>query len=71
MKELRTTTGGRSLRILFAFDPHREAILLVGGDKTNRWNRWYRKMIPVADGLLDRHLGELQQKGAAPKGPTT
>lgn len=57
MKELRPGSSGRSeLRVLFAFDPERQAILLVAGD----WQRWYRKNIPVADDLLDAHLRRLQ-----------
>jgi len=47
---------GGHIRILFAFDPAREAILLVGGDKTGRWNDWYRENIPIADDLYDEHL---------------
>jgi hypothetical protein len=55
MKELRTSQGG-SLRVLFAFDPERNAILLLGGDKTGRWKDWYATTIPVADDLFDDHL---------------
>jgi len=54
MKELRPTVG--NIRILFAFDPRRMAILLLGGDKTNCWRDWYERMIPVADQLYDEHL---------------
>lgn len=46
--------------MLFAFDPERQAILLVAGDKSGDWNRWYRRNIPVADALLDDHLRRLQ-----------
>ena len=61
MKELRPGSSGRSeLRVLFAFDPERQAILLVAGDKAGKWQRWYRKNIPVADDLLDAHLRRLQ-----------
>lgn len=56
MKELRP---GRSLRILFAFDPGRRAILLVGGDKRGKWNDWYRENIPRADRTYDEHLRRL------------
>jgi hypothetical protein len=56
MKELRASSNG-SLRVLFAFDPRRSAILLIGGNKTGRWNEWYRTAVPLADlreeGLLD------------------
>jgi hypothetical protein len=54
MKELRSIGG--HLRMLFAFDPAREAILLVGGDKTDRWQEWYRENVPIADDLYDDHL---------------
>lgn len=61
MKELRPGSTGRSeLRVLFAFDPERHAILLVAGDKAGNWQRWYRKNIPVADDLLDAHLHSLR-----------
>ena len=58
MKELRPTA---SIRILFAFDPRRVAILLIGGDKRGSWNRWYDKVVPVADELYDMHLVEIEQ----------
>ncbi len=57
MKELRSVGG--HLRILFAFDPERQAILLIAGDKTDRWQRWYDQSIPVADDLYDKHLEQL------------
>lgn len=58
MKELRPRSG--NIRILFAFDPRRTAILLLGGDKTGRWQEWYQEMIPVADRLFEEHLKELE-----------
>jgi hypothetical protein len=51
------------VRILFAFDPRRMAILLIGGDKTNRCQDWYQEFIPFADQLYDEHLKELTQEG--------
>ena len=61
MKELRPGSSGRSeLRVLFAFDPARQAILLVAGDKAGSWNRWYTTNIPRADDLLDEHLRDLK-----------
>lgn len=60
MKELRPPAG--HLRILFAFDPRRTAILLIGGDKTNQWRTWYEHMIPDADHLYDQHLEQLRQE---------
>ncbi|QQR99858.1 MAG: type II toxin-antitoxin system RelE/ParE family toxin [Austwickia sp.] len=62
MKELRPGSVGRSeLRILFAFDPQRQAILLVAGDKTGNWRRWYAENIPIADDLLDAHIDRLRR----------
>jgi hypothetical protein len=55
MKELRPV---QAIRILFAFDPRRVAILLIGGDKRGTWNRWYDEMVPIADALYDQHLAE-------------
>ncbi len=56
MKELRPGPGVRSeIRILFAFDPKRRAILLVAGDKSRDWNRWYKRHIPIADQRFDDH----------------
>lgn len=62
MKELRASKGG-ALRVLFAFDPRRHAVLLLGGDKSGQWNQWYRHAIPEADRLYDIHLEELRQEG--------
>ncbi len=61
MKELRPPGG--SLRILFAFDPRRMAILLIGGDKAGRWRQFYEEKIPEADRLYDEHLEELREGG--------
>jgi hypothetical protein len=60
MKELRAGT----LRVLFAFDPKRTAILLIGGDKRDRWQEFYEQMIPLADQLFDEHLAALEREGA-------
>ena len=54
MKELRSFGG--FLRALFAFDPKRRAIVLLGGDKTDDWTGWYERNIPIADDLYDEHL---------------
>ena len=62
MRELRTQSGGRPLRTLYAFDPRRSAILLIGGEKTGD-DRWYEKFVPVADQLFERHLLELKKEG--------
>ena len=62
MRELRILHGGRPLRTLYAFDPRRYAILLIGGDKTGD-NRWYEVHITLADRLYDEHLEELRKEG--------
>jgi hypothetical protein len=51
---------------LFACDPRRIAILLIGGDKRHRWREWYEVMIPVADRLYDEHLETLRREGLLP-----
>lgn len=57
MKELRPPSGGRTeIRILFVFEPYRSAILLVAGDKSGQWNRWYRSAIPEAERLYEEYL---------------
>lgn len=59
MKELRPGSSGASeIRVLFAFDPWRSAILLVAGDKAGNWSKWYRRMIPLAEGLYEQYLSE-------------
>ena len=60
MKEIRPGSSGRSeLRVLFAFDPERKAILLVAGNKAGRWKQWYKDNIPIADDRFDAHLAGL------------
>lgn len=61
MKELRVQFRGEPWRILFAFDPARAAILLVGGNKQGD-KRWYKKHIPIADERFRRHLERLKQE---------
>jgi hypothetical protein len=57
MKELRPASTGRSeIRILYAFDFRRKAILLLGGDKAGRWDTWYDQNVPVADRLFAEHV---------------
>ncbi|MFA7236869.1 MAG: type II toxin-antitoxin system RelE/ParE family toxin [Phycisphaeraceae bacterium] len=53
---------GEPYRVLFAFDPRRSAILLIGGNKTGD-KRWYERMIPLADRLYDEHLAQLRKEG--------
>lgn len=58
MRELRMQHAGRPIRVLYAFDPRRVAVLLLGGDKTGH-DRWYETMVPRADALLEEHLHAL------------
>lgn len=63
MRELRTQAGGHPLlRTLYAFDPTRTAILLIGGDKTGK-DRWYAEFGPRADKLCDDHLQQMRKEG--------
>jgi hypothetical protein len=66
MKELRVQSNGRPFRILYAFDPNRRAIALVGGNKQSG-SRFYKRMIPLADRLFDRHLEELRHENEKQK----
>jgi hypothetical protein len=64
MKELRVT---QTIRVFFAFDPRRVAVLLIGGDKAGKTKRFYRQMIAKADGIYDAHLRHIE-KGATENG---
>ena len=61
MRELRPQHEGRPYRVLYAFDPRRVAILLIGGDKTGN-DRWYETFVPLADKVFDAHLREIGGK---------
>jgi hypothetical protein len=65
MRELRVQSGGRPIRVFYAFDPRRMAILLIGGDKTGD-KRFYEVFVPVADRLYDEHLQGLAKEGLLP-----
>jgi len=61
LKELRPGSAGRSeIRILYVFDPRRNAVLLVAGDKAGQWDAWYKKAIPLAE---ERYKTYLKQEG--------
>ena len=62
MRELRVRSGGRPVRVFYAFDPRRAAILLIGGDKTGD-DRFYERYVPPADKLYGEHLEELRKEG--------
>ena len=65
MRELRVQSGGRPLRVFYAFDPRRSAILLIGGDKTGD-DRFYERMVPIADRLYDVYIAEIRNEGLIP-----
>jgi hypothetical protein len=65
MRELRVQSGGRPIRVFYAFDPGRSAILLIGGDKTGN-GRFYERMIPIADTLYDVYIDEIRKEGLIP-----
>lgn len=61
MRELRVQSGGKPIRIFYAFDLRRMAILLIGGKKAGV-KRFYDQFIPIADRLYDQHLAELREE---------
>jgi hypothetical protein len=65
MRELRVQSGGMPLRVFYAFDPRRSAILLIGRDKTGD-DRFYERMVPIADQLYDVYIAELKKEGLIP-----
>src|SRR5215471_4753107 len=65
MRELRVQSGGRPIRVFYAFDPRRSAILLIGGDKAGN-KRFYEEMIATADRLYDVYIAELRKEGLIP-----
>jgi hypothetical protein len=58
MRELRIQHEGRLYRVLYAFDPRRVALLLIGGDKTGN-DRWYEEYVALAEEIYERHLRDL------------
>ena len=62
MRELRAQHASRPLRVFYAFDPRRSAILLIGGDKRGN-DRFYAEYVPMADRLYDEYLEELRKEG--------
>ncbi len=62
MRELRVQVKGEPHRTLYAFDPRRVAILLIGGNKTGN-DRWYDEFVPAADKLYDEYLDAIAREG--------
>lgn len=58
----RFNSSANIISLLYAFDPRRVAILLLGGNKGGD-DRWYEENIPKADKLYDEHLRELEEEG--------
>ncbi len=64
MKELRFSASDGQWRVAFAFDPKRQAVLLVAGDKSGgSEKRFYRRLILKADERFDAHLARLKERG--------
>jgi hypothetical protein len=60
LRELRTQHQGEPYRILYVFDPIRQAVLLVGGSKVGKGNRWYEAAIRLAERLYAEYLKEMK-----------
>lgn len=58
LRELRIQSGGRPLRVFYAFDPLRQAVLLLGGDKTGD-NRFYARNIPRVEAIWEQYLRDI------------
>lgn len=55
LRELRIQSAGRPLRVFYVFDPRRQAVLLLGGDKTGD-DRFYKRLVPKAEALWEQYL---------------
>ena len=64
LRELRVQHLGHPYRVLYIFDPHRVALLLLGGDKTGD-DRWYEKNVPAADQLYENYRAEIKEEDNA------
>jgi hypothetical protein len=64
LKEFRPGSSGASeVRLLFVFDPQRQAVILVGGDKAGNWRGWYRTAVPLAETAYADHLSRMAKEG--------
>ena len=67
LKELRPPSSGTTeIRVLFVFDPIRQMLLLVGGDKSGQWQQWYKTAIPLAERRYAEHLANFETERRAP-----
>jgi hypothetical protein len=72
MKELRSGSTGRTeIRVLFAFDKERQAIVLIGGDKSDDWSGWYTTSIPIAHDRFDDHQARIDERRRIKSGAET
>ncbi|MBK8177229.1 MAG: type II toxin-antitoxin system RelE/ParE family toxin [Rhodospirillales bacterium] len=60
MRELRVQSHGDPIRVFYAFDPRRVAVLLIGGIKTGKEKRFYKEYVPKADKLYEQHMKSLE-----------
>lgn len=56
LRELRVSAEGEALRVLYAFDPWRSAVLLLGGSKSGRGDRFYAEAVPKAERLYEEYV---------------
>lgn len=61
LRELRIQCGGHPYRILYTFDPQRNALLILGGDKTGN-DRWYEENVPRAERIYEQYLKEIEEE---------
>ena len=61
LRELRTQAGGDPLRTFYAFDTRRQAVLLLGGDKTGD-DRFYERLVPLVERIWAEYLNETGQR---------
>lgn len=62
LKELRPgSSGGSEIRMLFVFDAERRAVILVAGDRSGRWTRWYEENIPLAQMRYEQYTDRRKQ----------
>lgn len=63
LRELRVQSHGHAIRVFYAFDPRRDAIVLIGGDKTGiSGDRFYREYVPQAERILREYLAEIEEE---------
>jgi hypothetical protein len=63
VRKLKEARADRGVRLLFAFDPNRNPVMLIGGDKTGKWNRWYPQKIRLAERLYRDHERSIGKEG--------